>query len=582
MRRLAGLLGLLLVVSMVAGTAVGAEQQPQFSYEELTERGTQIGGQDPSSRYLGDKGQVYVSYQETNFIKEMSKLNDPEWAVDKVVTPGQVVDTNEVTLHISRWRNAPSQTATVHVVQWQKKTRTIEEGNTTRTETVAANVTHMKKEIELTGGGDKVAVSLPNTGPERTVTMWIEGYDGARWVFPHDPVATTTATPFDATWTSFLPWFLTRFFLVTLIGAPLAIYTGVALLEEVGSSPGKGMVWWVLVPGFIAYMAGYLALGKIAELVVSIPWVLGGVVVAFTFIATLEFADNSFSLLFEQVTTTGSVNAIGEDVQDVAGEAGVVVDAVQLDDETLALVKQGSLTTWLVVALTDAEWPKIHVQDLETRITYEKLVDDVGRKVADAKIYLDEQEEEALDVTWPTLDVGMSALKIRRDELPAGGETGDASDVVLGGYSRDRIANAFMGFSLGTLVGSSYFGFGPKALAVGGLPLLLVMSRTTSGWANYTPSPLHGMKAKAARLAEEREMSIARTFEDLKATEDRTEDEILEMAVDLSDNRVEGLRETLFSLFGMDEPSRPSTSSEGTDGHLEERPDEAVADLGEQ
>ncbi|MFB6128370.1 MAG: hypothetical protein ABEJ47_01280, partial [Halorhabdus sp.] len=563
MRRLVGILGLLLVVSMVAGTAVAAEQ-PQFTYEELSERGTQIEGQDPSSRYLGDRGMVYVSYRETNFIKEMSQLNEPSWAVDKVITPGQVVDTNEVTLHISRWRNAPSATATVHVVQWHETTRTIEEGNTTRTETIAANITHLTKEIELTGGGDRVTVSLPNTGPKRMVTMWIEGYEGARWVFAHDPVATTNATPFDATWSSFLPWFLTRFFAVTLIGAPLAIYAGVGLLETVGASPGKGMVWWILVPGFLTYMAGYLALGRIADLVVSFPWVLGGVVVAFTFIATLEFADDSFRLLFEQVTTTGSVNAIGEDVQDVAGEAGVVVDAVQLDDETLALVKHGSLTTWLVVALTDAEWPTIHVQDLETRITYEKLVDDVGRTVADAKIYLDEREEQALEVTWPTLDLGMSALKVRRDDQPAGGEEGDATDVVLGGYSRDRLANAFMAFSLGTLAGSTYFGFGPMALAVGGLPLLFVMSRSGSGRATYNPSPFHGMKAKAARLAEEREMSIARTFEDLKASEDRTEDEILEMAVELSDSRVEGLRETLFSLFGMDEPGTPATSSEGT------------------
>lgn len=557
-------------VATVAGntdtTPVNATTDGEFTYAELSEPGTQIEGQDPSSRYLGSRGTVFVSYEETNWVKELSEVDEAEWAVDKVLGPDSTVDTNEVTLHVSRTKNAPSETIHVHVVQFETERVDTAEGNRTQMQTVAVNQTHRVVEAELSEGGDTVTVALPETEDPKHMTMWIEEYRGdARWAdVTHDPVATTNELPFGDTWASFLPWFGTRFFLLVAIGVPIAIGAAIKTLKKTGAGPGKGAAWWLVVPGILAYIAAYLALGKLTAFIVALPWVLGIIVVLIAFVATLEYADQTFKLVVEQISTTGDMNALGEDVSDIEGEKGATFDAVQLDGSRFALVKKGSLKKFLLVALTDASWPVLDLSDLESRIDYEKGSTE-GAAVADAKLYADETEDEVLSVQWPSLSIGLGALKVDRDALldaPA-----DDHDAVVGNdWSKDKLSAAFMAWAVGTVVASNFVGLGSQAAALGLIPVAKVASEVTDSWAEFVAAPEHATKAKASRVAEAHELSVAETFEEMQQDDADREADLAEVAINIADSRTKRSRERLQRLLGLEDTEAFDTAAATTGG----------------
>ena len=553
-------------------------QEGEFSHAELSETGMQIEGQDPSSRYLGTRGMVFVSYRETNFVKELSEVNEPEWAIDKVVSPDKTVDTQAVNFHVSRMKNAPTETVHVHVVQFETERVDVAEGNETRMQTVAVNQTHRVVETELTGGGDTLTVDLPHTNSQKQVTMWVEEYPDARWTFPHDPVATANTLPFGNSWASFLPWFGTRFFLLTLIGVPLAIGGAIKTLEKTSAGPGKGAAWWVIVPGILSYMAAYLALGRIAGLIVAAPWVMGLLVVGIAYIATLEYADDTYELLIEQVTTTGDINALGEAVSDIEGEKGATFHAVDRDGSRIALVQKGSLKKFLLVAATDADWPELDLSDMECRIEY-GLGSSEGSAVADAKLYADEGEGEVIEVQWPDLSVGTTALKANRDALPGDGapaveDGASPTETVGNGWSKDKLSAAFTAWAFGTIVASAYLGWGSKAAAAGLVPVAKVASDVTDSWARFVAAPEHATKAKASRVAEKHEMSIAKTFEEIQESEADREADLAEVAIDIADARTKQGRERLRRILGLGEteafegggPSATPETAAATDG----------------
>lgn len=562
-------LGPTITVTAAAGnTGTGPNASGgEFAYSELSEPGAQIEGQDPSSRYLGTRGTVFVSYKETNVVKELSEVNEPEWAIDKVVAPDSVVDTNQVTMHVSRFKNAPTETVHIHVVQFETKRVDVAEGNRTRMQTVAINQTHRVVEAELSEGGDTITVELPDTEDQKHVTMWIEEYPDARWAdFGHDPVATTNALPFGNSWASFLPWFFTRFFGLVAVGVPVAIGAAIKTLETTGSGPGKGAAWWLIVPGILGYIAAYMALGKIAGLLVALPWTMGLLVVLIAYIATLEYADQSYKLLVEQVTTAGDINALGEEVSDIEGEKGAVFHAVDLDGSRVGLIKKGSLKAFLLVALTDASWPVLDLSDMKSRIDYE-LGADEGGKVADAKLYADETEDEVLSIQWPSLSIGLSALKVDRDVLldaPASTDGDEPPEIVGNDWSKDKLSSAFMAWAVGTVVASSVVGMGTQAAALGLVPVAKVASDVTDSWARFVPAPEHATKAKASRVAEKHELSVAQTFEDMQESEADREADLAKVAIDIADSRTKRSRERLRGLLGLEDTDAFDTG--GTPG----------------
>lgn len=550
-RRFLTVLVVLLALTSALPAAVGSAQETsssKYDLGELKERGQQIEGTDPSTRYLGSEGSVFVSYDETNFIKELGP-EEPEWAVDKVVSPESVVDTNEVTFHATRTRNAESRTVHVHVVTWERETRTVEtENGTTSKEPYAANVTETVKEVELTGAADRIEMSLPTAEDPRMVTMWIEEYPNARWVFEQHTVATASATPFGNTWGSFLPWFLKMFFAVVVIGVPVAIGAAVKTLKKTGRGPGKGAMWYVIVGGLVLYFAGYFALGRMAEIIVSLPIVLGLIPVILAFFAAVEYFDPSRKVRVEQLLTEKVENALGKTVHDIQFERGKTYNMVERDDGTTAILPSGSLRHWLIVLL-GAKPPTIPTSELQTRVEYRGDSED-------EKMYVDEM----LSVEWPALEISTSSLRKTVEHPPAaadGAETDGGEAVEVEKWDRERISKAFLFFGVGSLVATSIVGDMVTGIAIGTVPLLVSLAQLVDGKASFTPSAVHTTPAKASRITEVREHTVANTFGELEESIANLEADAAERGLDIAEAYISQSRERIDRLLsgGGDDPS---------------------------
>ncbi|AUV80650.1 hypothetical protein C2R22_02425 [Salinigranum rubrum] len=556
-RRFLTVLVVVLALSSALPAIVGSAQETggDYSLDELKQRGQQIQGTDPSTRYLGSEGSVFVSYDETNFIKELGPT-EPEWAVDKVVSPGEVVDTNEVTFHTTRTKGAESETVHVHVVTWEQKTRTIEteNGSTTR-EQYAANVTETVKEVELTGAADRIEVGLPTAEDPRMVTMWIEEYPEARWVFEQHTVATASQTPFGNTWGSFLPWFLKMFFGVVVIGVPVAIGAAVKTLKKTGRGPGKGAMWYVIVGGLVMYFAGYFALGKMAEIIVTLPIVLGLIPVVLAFFAAVEYFDPSRKVRVEQLLTEKVENALGKTVHDIEYERGRTYNMVERDDGTTAILPSGSLRHWLIVLL-GAKPPTIPTSELQTRVEYRGDAED-------EKLYVDEM----ISIEWPALEISTSSLRKTVEHSPAtadGVETDGGEVVEVETWDRDRISKAILFFGVGSLVATSLVGDLITGIAIGTVPLLVSLAQLDDGSATFVPSAVHTTPAKASRITETREHTVATTFGQLEEAIADLEADAAERGLDIAEAYISQSRERIDRLLsgGGDDPS-PIGSQDG-------------------
>ena len=563
-RTLAVVLALTVLTPLLAsGTAIVAAQDDgkaagEYTIDELAEGGTQIEGADPSRRYIGESGSVFVSYQQTNIVKELGSQR-PEWAVDKVVSRDKVVDTNEVRMHFDRGRNAGERTIHIVVLTWEKQQRPIN-NSTEATETVAVNVTKTVTKATLGESFEEVTVNLPDTEDPQYVTMYVREYPEARWVFQHDPVATSDSLPFGDSWASYLPWFASRFGILTGIGVPVAIAGAYKTLEATHTGPGKGVIWWLLSLGLGSYVAMYFAMDAVADLLVTAPWVMGVMVVLIAYVATLELADPTEEGLWEGIVTTEAQNPLGEELPDISYEIGESVKYVDTDDG-FKLVK--SSLSYFVTLLAGAKPPSITLDELETRVRYQ------GSASGDEKFYaevpddneLEEDEDpQLLYIRWPAISFGFDGLKqtVERPALPAGDddvrEDGEVTtyEQTTSEWDTDRLSRATMvallGGAIGNLAGG---GLGVALLgAVGGAWLSTV--RRVDGAADWEPAPAHSTAAKARAVTEQQELEIASTFEELQQSFAEADATTTEQAVDIAEAYMAELRGQLDRLMGGD------------------------------
>lgn len=598
-RVLVALLALALVAPTVA-TAAGAPAasvatmpenataSSDYSLDDLSQRGERI-STDPSERFMGYQGTVFVSYGEWNPIKDLGPP-EPDYAVDHVIS-GETVPANELTFHFNRKRGAEPENVTVVIVTWERETVTRDN----ETVAVARNVTEHRRQLELSGPSTMASVRLPNSDSRRMVTMYLEEYPEARWVFSHDSVATTTRLPFGGTWGSFLPWFFTNFMLVVGVGVPVAIGAGIKALDEVGFSPGKGMGWYLITCGLSAYFVGYFSLGTIADVVVTLPAALGGVVVIVAFVATLEYADDAQTALFEGITTETVTNPLGEDVPDVVKEAGDEFHFVELDEDELGLVKRGSIRMWLAVVL-GAQLPSLDTADLATEYRYG------GHDSPDRKFYgaedsldlagahpgegdADDWNGKVLRVRWPSIEWGRSTFKkrvedVERPVLP-GGSSDDADDDAdeigndapsdgdprdVGGtvtttrevWDRDRLSTGVMAFGLVSLVAANLVGT-LLAVTLGALAVAIVSTEKVHGEAYFVPAEAHATPAKAQRVTEQQSITVARTFHQLEEMVADLDLDSHERAMEVAEAHIQRTRERLDRLLGGEGPSGINT-----------------------
>jgi hypothetical protein len=557
-RALVGLLVVLAVAPAVLGAAGGqslAETDPgNMTLAELQERGQQIEGADPSRRWLGERGSVYVSYQETNLVKQMGS-DSPEWAVDKVVSSDKTVDTNEVKLHFDRPRGAGEKTINVVTIAWKTEQKEVEQGNTTTTETQVVDVRRQSTEVRLTDPMETATVDLPDTEEQQFVTMYVEEYPGARWVFPHDPIALADSLPFGTSWGSYLGWFATRFLLLTAIGVPVAIGGAYKTLEYTHTGPGKGVLWWLIAGGLLSYLALYFSHGTVAVVLTSAPWIMGLFVDGIAYVATLELADPTEEARFESVVTTDAQNPLGDELPDISEEWAEHLHYVQKDDG-IALVKPS--LTFFITLLAGADPPTLSLSDLKTRVKSR------GSSPEDEKFYGREPENDADDVDpelvyvqWPALQFGPEGLRRQVDQvgLPGadGVEDGDSRTVTTAEWDRDRLVRAgLFGLLTGAVANVALGGIGYAILGVA-VGAFASTVRRVDGSASFDPAPAHSTAAKARAVTEQQELAIAETFEELQQKVAEADATTTEQAVDIAEAYIGQLRGQIDRLIGGDD-----------------------------
>ncbi|MDG5775964.1 hypothetical protein VB773_14245 [Haloarculaceae archaeon H-GB2-1] len=558
-RALVGLLLVLLVSPTIVAPIAAApgdvetKSAENYTISELAERGQQIEGADPSRRWLGERGSVFVSYQQTNLVKEMGSQR-PEWAVDKVVSPDKLVDTDDVKMHINRPQTAGEKKIHIVVLAWKTETREVNGTNgTTRQETYLTSVRKRTTEVRLTDAFETVEVALPDTENPQHITMYVREYPSARWTFAHDPVALADGLPFGRSWGDYLSWFVSRFFIITALGVPVAIAGAYKTLEHTHSGPGKSVMWWLIAGGLGSYLTLYFSHRKVAELLTTAPWVMGVFVVVIAYLATLELADPTEKGLFEGVVTTDAQNPLGEDIPDISEEVGDVVSFVDGGDGTIKLVK--SELSYFVTLLAGAEPPTLDMSDLSTRVRYN------GTAPGDEKFYAavpddldDDEDPDLVYVQWPALSFGPDGLR----------EMVEDGDGTMARWDTEKLSRAGL---LGLLAGAAAnvaLGAVNWAILAAVVGFYAGTMRRVDGEASFDPAPVHSTAAKARAVTEKQELAVAETFEALQQKVAEADATTTEQAVDIAEAYINQLRGQVDRLLGGDAGGLPDQAGGGS------------------
>ncbi len=291
---------MLLAGGVVGGVAIAQEgdssnTDAEYTLSELRQDGKHYS--QPSARIVPEEGRVYWL--------EHRPVNQP-WKTVTKKSGGQklaedaTLKTNSVYLRTIR-ASTGTKTVNVTVVSYDVSTRTITQGNTTRTEQVATNVTETTQQVELGPGWSLAEISLPHHDDTKQVTMWLEDHpDTARWTYPHKSVATTTPIAIN-TWSGFL-MFAGGFVIVPALGGGAYGAKKVrAWVQKAGVPPGHGVGYYVGLTlaatlGIVMWLY-YQA----AEIIVTAPPVLGlGVAAAYVGYMLSTHEGNAEEKLFWQ------------------------------------------------------------------------------------------------------------------------------------------------------------------------------------------------------------------------------------------------------------------------------------------
>mgnify|MGYP000444501962 CR=1 FL=1 len=347
-----GTLGVLAVLVLVGsilgaaafGVAAGAQSTESTDYElsELRQGGQQVAGGAPSYRWVESDVSMYVDRRHTNPLKSGG---GEDWQVEKLLRPGETVNTNTVRFHYQGPRGTSNRTYTVHVVYWQEGTREVERNGSTVERTVAVNQTHETHELTFGGAFDTTELDLRGHYDEPVrVTMWVdESPDVARWTFQHKSLETaqtvTTQTAGDRLW-----WLVSNYVLwivaFGLVGASISLWA----IRRAGAGPQMGVASWAFligIGGFFAIMWNYEG---IATLFARGPKILAATTVALLMIPWVEGQDDRLRKnLFVRPVVTEAVSASGQEARDALYLEIAEKKVTELPDGTLSVVKPGPI-----------------------------------------------------------------------------------------------------------------------------------------------------------------------------------------------------------------------------------------------
>lgn len=506
------LVAFVFLTSLSATAAIGAaapgdSSVDEYTLKELRESGDHIPRAPPSVRWLGEN-KVFVDHDYTNPI--FRSLTTEDWQIARLLRPGSTVRLNEVRLRFRGEKNSGTTRYIVHVVYYQTETYKVEENGTVYKRERATNVTHEQKNVTFAGAYDRAEIDLrPHYDEPYRVTMWVEGYDGARWRFKHNSVETSrqvsTTTAGDRLW-----WLLKDFVVWLLLFGFLGAGFALIAVRRAGTGPMIGMFWWGMIIIVVSLFALLFNFNGIASLFIRGPKVLAFLVIGFLEIPLLEGQDDRVKkiLALQPKITEGTL---------ASGTEGL--DAVEWEEEIIKItdtasgrnirVSSGPIKFLARVAGAFAEIPKLGDR-VKTNMSL------IGSTGYDSLLFIDpnaeevtEYEAESFSLTYP-------------DTVP-------------------QLAFFFgtmggLGVILLLTMGSSSLWL----LGLAGLPFVLSVEQ---GHADIHPAPAHMRPALATILYMSKEVKEAQTVEDA------TEEMIRERAKTTKDvqDQVEQRDETLIS-----------------------------------
>lgn len=360
-RAFTALVGLLLVVSLAAPmiATVGAQSDSSsasdLTIDELSRDGTQY---EKSSARIAE-GHVYWLTH--------TPASEP-WQEDK-----DLLETNEVRsdqLYLNSIRTADEQkTVTVKIAFWERETRTVETENGTTTETVAANVSVVSREVQLGKGWPTATIDLPQHQDAVRMTMWLESApDEARWTLVHhsSPYAQSAGINDQG---DYLISAVKDFVAPTLVGAFAIGWIVKRALERAGVGPMWGYGPWIFLLSVASGITVFGLFGSLAAVFVELPHIIAGFVIGVIGIVVLESYEVGVSdARFIQPQPEAARNASGEHAVDARKARERSERIIKTPDEEVAIVRKG-LTSFLARVFGSTAKLEGH-ENLDTRIEY--------------------------------------------------------------------------------------------------------------------------------------------------------------------------------------------------------------------
>lgn len=264
----------LLLLSVFAGlggvaAAQDANETEGYTLQELKQDGKHYSVD--GARIVPDEQRVYwLEHQPANQPwRDVTKANNgPKFGA------GQTLKTNTLYLRTIRAQTS-TDAVNVTVVSWDRATRTVTDGNTTKEVAYAANVTSQTQQVSLGPGWSLGAIDIPRHSDTKRVTMWIEGHeDTARWTFKHQSVAFTQSLDAD-TYAKFV--MLSALFVI--FPALFTHYYGSKKvkrwIDRAGAPPGHSAAYYTAIALITSGAIVYGIYSFAAEIIVAAPVVLG-------------------------------------------------------------------------------------------------------------------------------------------------------------------------------------------------------------------------------------------------------------------------------------------------------------------
>ncbi|WP_436931670.1 hypothetical protein [Halosimplex halobium] len=490
------LVGLLVAAPIVATVAVdgaaaaanqsassASDQGGEYSLEELKRNGVR---QNVDSVRMGDTSDImyWLVYWPANDVFASPGSDEG----------GEYLPANHSlgrdTVYLRTWAFSDRE-ETVHMVFWNKKTRTVEEGNTTVVEPYAANVNHVTREVTVDRGRPTVPIDLPNHQSQKRVTMWVEGKDWARWTFRHKSLATTKPMQIDSAG-DYLGSVIVDFLLWIVLGGFAVGSLCKTAIDRAGDGPGYGLTPWVIGLSLATGIGSLMFFESVAALVVNAHIVLSAYVVAIIGIVMLETYSTGVSkAMFFQPQLTHAESPTGDDAFDMLD--GELEDAriVRGTDGTVSVITRGFLP--FLARAFGAKARLYNAERLRTRVNLQNSKWDelfVADPEADEILHY---EPEGWKLETPPLD---------REHI--------------GTYLAIALAFAVGG------AGVHYGGVSPW-LVIGTLGggLLAWAAEPVNGEAYVEPAPVHIRTAVASMFALAEDVDDAKTLDEAKKQLDR-------------------------------------------------------------